>query len=328
VKIAMPYYFTTEIYAGLEQRGGMPLSLPRYERDGIWRGDRTEYDARLWTSFQSNDVAPALGVAVETTGLSWFSGRLTYRRVENTGTSNVSAFASDLGAPTTYDGWRVSQERVGLAMAATAMGVGGIKTGFAYDLYVARMSNIFASIDAYVERRVTVSADYDYYVPTFDGDSIWNFFLSSPMNDLSVRASWDITERCILAGGLRGRVFTSNELEPMGGGNLSARYRWGEGQLGARGALDFAKKAERAGMDVYGERVFETRYVLQARAGVWQWNDAQRPDRNAVSTQYVIGAGYKIMPRSLALAEFEHDINRLSGQRVRVMFWLNLAVTK
>ncbi|MCL2722896.1 MAG: hypothetical protein FWD69_00515 [Polyangiaceae bacterium] len=334
VKITTPYYFATEIYGGMEQRGGMPLSLPRYERDGIWRGDRTGYDTGSWTSFQQNDVAPAYGFAIETTGLSWLHGRLTYRRVENTGSSNVAAFASSPGTSTTYDGWRVSQERVGFAMDATLANVGGAKAGLAYDMYIARMSTLFASVDAYVSKRVTVSADYDYYVPTFDADSIWNFFMPSPMNDLSVRANWDATEKLSIAGGLRGRVFMvqtaaeDSEFEPMGGGDVSVRYRWGEGQFGARGAGDFAMSSDRIGMDVYGERVLETRYVLQGRAGVWQWNDADRTSRSAVSAQYVIGAGYKLMPRSLALAEFEHDINRLSGQRFRLMFWLNLAVTK
>jgi len=356
VKVTTPYYFAVEVYGGLEQRGGMPLSLPRYERDGVWRGDRTGYDAGLWPLFQQSDVAPAYGVAVETVGLSWLHGRLSYRRVENTGTSNVTAFANaanaanGVGTQATYDGWRVSQERVGYAMDATLANVGGIKAGFAYDMYVARMSTVFASIDAYVSKSVTISADYDYYVPTFDADSIWNFFLPAPMNDLSVRANWNATDKWSLAASLRGRAFmapaaatgsatsttglaqdnasSSGAFEPMAGGDVSVRYRWGEGQFGARGAGDFALSSDRIGLDAYAERVLETRYVLQGRVGLWQWNDAERPDNNAVSAQYVLGAGYKLMPKSLVLAEFEHDSNRISGQRFRVMLWLNLAVTK
>jgi hypothetical protein len=40
----------------------------------------------------------------------------------------------------------------------------------------------------------------------------------------------------------------------------------------------------------------------------------------------VLGAGYKFSDRSRTLLEWEHDINRLAGQRFRVMAWLNVAV--
>ena len=193
--------------------------------------------------------------------------------------------------------------------------------------------------------------DYDYYVPTFDADSIWNFFLAMPMNDLGMRASWDATDHLALSAGARARAFslqTENEaventapngistgnyfpkgsLDVMGGANLAARWHFGEGALGARANADFARNGERVGMDIYGERTLETRYVLSARTGVWQWDDKLRPDRDAASFQYVLGAGYKVLPRSLVFVDFEHDMNRLVGHRFRGMLWLSLAVSK
>ena len=351
VKVTTPWYVAAEVYGGLEQRGGMPLSTPRYERDGVWRGDRTGYDPSLWPAFQPNDVAPAVGVALESAGFTWLHGRATYRRVYNTGASSVSPFGSGLRQPAVYDGTRVSQERIGYAFDGTLANLGGIKGGLAYDLYAGRMSNVFASVDGYVSRRVTVGLDWDYYVPTFDGDSIWNFFMAMPMNDLSARAAWDATDHVAISGGLRGRAFQvqtkeadtdaptspnglsdasyypSSGLDPMGGGNLAARYRMGEGSIGARGAADVARTGNRLGMDVYGERTLETRYVLNGRAGVWHWDDQLRPDRDATSFGYVAGAGYKLFPRSLVLAEFEHNMNRIAGQRFRVMIWLTLALS-
>ena len=41
----------------------------------------------------------------------------------------------------------------------------------------------YASIDAYAGERLTVSLDYDYYIPSFDADSIWNFFAGQPSSD-------------------------------------------------------------------------------------------------------------------------------------------------
>ncbi|MBX3190220.1 MAG: hypothetical protein KF819_24690 [Labilithrix sp.] len=354
VKITTPYFFAAELYGGLEQRGGMPLSTPRYERDGVWRGDRTGYDPSLYPSFQPNDVAPAYGAALESAGFTWLHGRLTYRRVHNTGASNASQFANGLRAPVAYDGTRISSERLGYAFDGTLPDVGGVKGGLAYDLYNARFANIFGSLDVYASNKVTLSLDYDYFAPTFDGDSIWNFFMSMPMNDMGVRASWDATDKLAIAGGLRGRAFQlqteperestvqntspnnlaagnyypSSAIEPMAGGNLAARYRWGEGSLGARGSGDFSKNGSRLGLDVYGERTIETRYVVSARTGLWRWDDELRPDRDATSFQYVLGAGYKLFPRSLAFAELEHNMNRIAGHRFRVMLWLTLAVSK
>jgi hypothetical protein len=122
--------------------------------------------------------------------------------------------------------------------------------------------------------------------------------------------------------------FPSSALEPMGGGNLSGRYRIGEGQIGARGAADVSRNGRRLGLDLYGERTLETRYVLQARAGVWTWDDGLRPDRDATNVGYVLGAGYKLFPRSLVLADFQHDMNRIAGQRFRAMLWLSIALSK
>ncbi len=356
VKVTTPYYFALEAYGGLEQRGGMPFSTPRYERDGIWRGRGTSQDGYagdLWPAFQPSAIAPAIGFAAESAGFTYLHGRATYRRVYNTGGSNTSEFANGIRNPSTYDGTRISQERIGYAIDGSLPELGGAKAGFAYDLYVKQMANIFASVDWYTSRKVTLSLDYDYYQPTFDGDSIWNFFMAMPMNDLGARAAWDPSSRVSIAGNLHVRAFTlatkaednqgsptspnglsdanyypTSKLDPVGGANLSARYHIGEGAIGGRGAADVARSGDRLGLDVYAERTLETRYVFQGRVGVWQWNDKLRPNRDATDLGYSVGAGYKLLPRSLVLADFQHDMNRLAGQRFRAMLWLTIALSK
>jgi hypothetical protein len=112
------------------------------------------------------------------------------------------------------------------------------------------------------------------------------------------------------------------------GGSLAARYKFGEGVYGVRGSGNFGDGGDRVGGDVYGERILETRYIFSARASLWQWDDKLRPDRSATSFGYVAGAGYQLAQRSRAMFEFDHNMNRLVGQRFRAMIWLTVAVTK
>jgi hypothetical protein len=355
--ITTPYFFKAEVYGGLEERGGMPLTTSQFEPDGVWRGNRGSFDPSLYTAFQPARLAPAYAVALESTGVTWIHGRLTYRRVENTGSVNTSEFASGLFPATLYTGSRVSSEKIGYAMDASLSKLGGAKAGIVYDLYRGDVTSLYGSLDAYLGTRVTVSADYDYYVPSFDGDSIWNFFATEPTNDLGLRANVDVNDRLSIAGGGHVRIFSVQTAEftstnalatpspyytaasmlsyfPTNGhpfdegGDLHARWRTGETELGLRAAGDFGDEGDRVGGDINAEHVIETRYVVSGRTGVWQWTDKLQPDRDATSFNYVLGVGYRFAERSQAKIEWEHDINGLVGQRFRLMLNLTLAVAK
>ena len=101
VRVTTPAYFAVEAYGGLEVRGGLPFSgsVGRWEADGVWRGDRSGIDPTQYPSFQQDDVAPAIGVALETTGVTWLHGRLSYRRVYNTNDSIVTQFVERRSQP-------------------------------------------------------------------------------------------------------------------------------------------------------------------------------------------------------------------------------------
>ncbi len=351
VKVTTPVHLTAEAYGGFEVRGGLPLSTGRFERGGIWRGDRTGYDPTLYPSFQPTSLAPAWGVGVETAGWSWLQAKVSYRRVYNTGGSSLSQFQSGLLTPATYDGTRISQERIGGSLNLNLSNWGGVKSGMVYDLYLATVTQVFASLDAYVTKRVTVSADYDYYQPSFDADSIWNFFGAEPMNYVALRANVDATEKFSISASGYGRAFNV-QTEPTRtnssprltdlynpsiyptngspfdvGGTASARYRSGNLTLSAKGSGNFGDGGQRVGGDVYGERLFGGRYVLSGRASLWSWDDKLRENRDSVSGGYMAGIGYHLAPRSRAGLEFDHYMNSLVGHRFRLVFSLNVAVT-
>ena len=359
VSVTTPYFVKAEIYGGLEQRGGMPLSTSRFEADGIWRGDRPNYPPGLYPEYHQATVAPAIGAAIESTGVTWIHGRLTYRRVYNTGESDVTLFQSGLYAPAAYNGTRISSDRLGYAMDANWKEYGGIKGGLVYDFYRSEITTGYASIDAYAGQKVTISADYDYYVPSFDADSIWNFFAGEPHNDVGLRANVNVTEHLSIAanGHVRaysvqtapftpgvvkpnvylpsatysttsGTYFPSNGQPFDEGGNLSVRWKTGETLLGLHGSGDFGDEGDRVGADASGEHVFDARYIVRARAGVWQWQDNLQPTRDATGFQYVAGLGYRFAPRSVGSVEWEHDLNGLVGNRFRVMLGLTLGLMK
>jgi hypothetical protein len=348
--VTTPYYVKAEVYGGVEQRGGLLGASSRFEGDGVWRGSRADYGPLLYPAYQPENYGPAVGVALESTGVSWLHARLTYRRVYDTGTSNTAQFF--YGIPpeqTTASGARISSEKIGYAVEANLPSVGGIKGGIVYDFYRSEVTSAYASVDVYAGKQVTIAADYDYYQPSFDGDSIWNFFDSQPRSDVGLRATFDATKELAFSADAHVHVFgvDTTQFEPQSepiylgtgifptnshsldeGGSFLARWRTGETHVAANARGDFGSEGDRVGADLSGEHVFETRYIVGGRIGLWQWKDSLQPDRETTSFQYVASLGYRFLPRCRGTVEFEDDINGLVGQRLRLMLLLNLAVSK
>lgn len=355
-RVTTPAYFALEAYGGLEVRGGLPFSgsVGRWEADGVWRGDRSSMDPTQYPSFQQDDVAPAMGVALETAGVSWLHARLSYRRVYNTGDSIVSQFQNGDLSPVTYSGTRISQEKLGYSLNANAPKLGGINGGVVYDFYANTTSNVWASAEVYLGKKIVASLDYDYYQPTYDADSIWNFFATYPMNDVGARVLWNATSKLSFAAGGHVRAFQDSPIASTdpnatsripgadtivgvipqytfnGGGTLSARFRRKDTLLTLNGSGNFGDQGNRAGADVSGEHVFDARYVLTGRIGYWQWKDNLRPDRVSSYGSFgaVIGGAYRFFHNSQVGIEWENDMSELVGWRVRVLAYMRLAVTQ
>jgi len=190
-RVTTPFFVQLEAYGGLEQRGGLPLSSDRFEAQGVWRASQVSGvpNASLYPSLQPADRAPAFGVALESDGPSWLHGRLTYRRVYNLGDTSTAQFPDATGTYATTSGAHVSQDRLGYAMSGSLPGVGAIRGGFAYDLYRMLVSEAQGAVDVHIGERVTLGADVDYVLPTFDADSIWNWFTHDPSTTLQARAA-------------------------------------------------------------------------------------------------------------------------------------------
>ncbi|MGK3964380.1 hypothetical protein WMF38_09415 [Sorangium sp. So ce118] len=381
IRVTTPYYVQLEAYGGLEQRGGLPLSTSRYERQGVWRGsrrgfgsDQTQPDSPAdFPSYQEAALAPAFGVALESAGPSFLHGRLTYRRVYNLGSSITQQFPDQDGGVQTTDGSRISQERLGYAADINKADLGGIKGGVTYDLYNQLVGSFYGGLEVYAGSRVTLGADVDYFVPTFDADSIWNWFTHAPITTITGRVAVDITREVDVAAwggtrmwtaegnpeefgadqcetaGLRRDCLGTTVLDPSSDSdledfardeanraatittdvlaNLAGRYRTRTSTVELRGMLQTGERGRRTGGDLSGEkRLHGQRYALGARVSLYDWEDPLRPDRSATSFGYVLGAGYRPGEVADFKLEWEHDMNRLVGQRFRVVGLVNLRV--
>jgi hypothetical protein len=362
VRLQAPYVHV-EAYGGFEQRGGLPLSLGRYERNGVWRGDRQQGldgSPDAFGMFLEAGKAPAFGVALESAGPHWIHGRLDYRRVYNTGAVAASYLPGPGGQLRTFHETRTSSERLGYAIDGTVGDYGAGKGGVVYDLYNQFFSSYYVNVDGFVTQRVTVGADWDYFRPTFDGDSIFNWFTQTPITTLTGRGAWQVNDQLDLAlnGGVRWWATDDDPgspttLPPGEGGRASdqgaladpraektgrltdalgsahGRYRWSTGKATLRGVFEVGERGRREGVDVGGERYFRGgKYGATLRGSLFDWRDELRPDRSATSVGYVVGGIWRPGPMADVLLEWEHNMNRLVGQRYRVLAVVNVAVNR
>lgn len=338
-----------EGYAGFEQRSGLPLlGSARYQADGVARGSREDLRADQWTSYlEQSELAPAFGVALETHALSFLHARATYRRVNQSDRVLVSPFAGEDGALRYYGEDRISSERAGASVRLEDFDLGTLAASGVYDLYLGQASEYSVSADGYLGERFSVGLDHEYYLPTFDADSIFNFFSRSAQTTERARVSIIFSRRldAAVSGGLRSFA-TEGEPESYAEtgdrssayqydlfATLGGRYRWNDGSVRLDLVADGGAYGHRTGGDLSTRKTFASGYYdTLVVLSLYDWKDGLRPDREATSFAYVIGAGLHpgldFFNRGRLGVEFEHAMNRLVGQRYRVLATLDLSVLR
>lgn len=344
VRIGMPAGLSVEAYGGLEVRGGLPLSSPRFERDGIWRGSRNGLDANAWQGYTETLFAPAYGANLEWAHRLDAHIKLAYRRVDNTGTVRADAFAPRERAQL-VQGARISSERLAASADANLGRFGAVRAGAVYDLVLTAPTSFYGTLDAFVTRTLTISADYDFLRPSFDGDSIWNYFVTYPSYDTGLRATFAPGRHWSFSGGVHARalfepalgtaettetrglsVTPDSDTRWNGGGHLAARYSYDTGRYGLRGETTQGPEGHRTGADLFAERTIDARYILSGRLSLYDFESKTRPDRSALSLGMVGGVGYQLTARARTMFELENNVSATYGQRWRVLASLGIAV--
>jgi hypothetical protein len=347
VTLAAPGYLRLEAYGGFEQRAGLPLlTTPRFQADGVARGSRDDLRGDQWTSYlEQSRVAPALGVALETADVNWLHARVTYRRVTNSDTVVVSPFADENGNLRTTSGSRVSSEKVGASLRIVPFPAAALAGSVVYDLYSRVFATQALALDVFPARWAVLGLDYERIVPTFDADSIFNWFAHSAMTSFTARADGRLSRRldAAVTGGTRlyqtlgdpatystdpNQEAIRRELDPFA--TLAGRYRYNDGSVSVRGQAEVGDRGHRVGGDVTSKKTFDAGYYdTLVVLSLYDFNDELRPDRYATSFSYVLGLG--ILPNALGArsrlgVEWEQSMNRLVGQRYRILATLDLSV--
>ena len=352
VMLTTPAYVALEAYAGFEQRGGLPmLSSSRFEAGGVSRGDRSALGFGQSPSFlQESKLAPAYGFAIETSGVPFLHSRFSYRKVINRDAVLVSPFLDNGGGLTYALGDRTSSERLGYSLRADKSDLGAVLGSIAYDLYNQRVSQYNAGLDWFASDRAVMGASVDYFLPTFDGDSIFNWFAHRGTTSGTLRADLAFSQQFELAASGGARMFTT-EGDPASYATGSAasldqnsrtfdylatfggRYRFWDGSLALNTMAEAGAAGHRYGGDITGRKLFDGGYYDSlAVLSLYDWEDALRPDRGATSFSYVLGGG--INPNFLSFSkgrlgvEWEHTMNHLVGQRFRMLATLNFSVLR
>jgi hypothetical protein len=344
--------FALSGFAGFEQRQGLPmLASGRFSAEGVWRGNREGLDSNKYPAFlDESALAPAFGAALETARFSKFYSKVSYRKVENRSTVLVSPFFNPGEVPRTFSGSRTSSERVGYGGRWEAPGPAAVTGRAVYDIFNRAVSDADLTLDWYPTAALGIGTDVNYYYPTFDGDSIFNWFTHRGMTTAEARVDFARPGEYELAAA-SGARWSETEGEPasygvaMGQaepsratqrtlsflGRASGRYHFGPGTLSLDTSLERGEGRHLMGADLTTRRALQGgRYDTLILASLYDWADELRPERSATSFTYVLGAGVRPGPgligRGRLGLQWEHTMNRLVGQRIRLLFTLDFTV--
>jgi hypothetical protein len=331
VELTLPVHLALSGFAGFEQRPGLPtLSAGRFGAEGVWRGNRDGLELGQYPAFlEESALAPAAGAALEIVGLQSFHSKLSYRKVQNRSAVLVSPFFDGASELRVYRGARTSSERVGYSARVDLAALGATSVQAVYDLYNQRLSDATLDLDVYAAPSLSIGADLDYYYPTFDGDSIFNWFTHHGMTTAEGRVSYvprgpvDVA----LSSGLRWFDDTGRDVLA----SASGRYRFGVGSVALDFSAEYGEIGHRVGGGLTTRRVFEGgRYDALVSASAYDWDDTLRPTRSATSFSYVLGGGVRpgtgFISRGRLGFEWEQTMNRLVGQRFRLLATVDFTV--
>jgi len=332
VSFAPGQLFELAAYSGFEQRGGLPLmSTGRYEAGGVFRGSREGLSASQWPGYlQSTSLAPAVGASFVLLAVPGLRARLDYRRVWQRDQVVTSPFLDSDGKLATSSVSRISTERAGVGLGYDFGASASVDAATVHDLYRSKWIERRAALQVRVSERLLASVNYQYRLPTYDADSIFNWF--GAVGSTLVRARLAMELRQDLTLGMTGgtRWYSA----PSGTGSVRGA---GEGQLDALGGIDATWHSQRSTLRLAqttevgdaGDRWIGDAWISH-RLGdlnlepsilltLARWRDRLRTEFNSTVLTYVLACRFSPSNAPTFGVDWEHSISDVALQRFRIV---------
>jgi hypothetical protein len=320
-------------YAGFEQRGGLPLmSTGRYEAGGVFRGNRDGMGASEWPSYlQSTSLAPAVGASLVLLAVPRLRARLDYRRVWQRDQVVTSPFLDTNGNLATTSVSRVSTERAGLGLGYDFGAGAGADGAAVYDLYRSKLVEHRAAMQARLAAPITLSLNYQYRLPTYDADSIFNWFGAVGSTVTRVRVGIDLRRDWNLGATAGIRWYGAPLASATSGGQLHGAERDGLGSIDSTWHSPelMLRVAQTAEMGDAGDRwVGDAMVTYRVNGGtvapsaivsMARWRDRLRSDFNSTVFTYVLGCRFSPTGAPRFGLDWEHSMSDATQQRFRLV---------
>ncbi len=335
VELKSPFHVSIEAWGGLNVTGAAPFDSPIYRADGIALSGNT---LGSLAARQEDALQPTFGIAAKLYGFRDLMTRISYSRTMS------FTQAQRPGEPNSG----VVDEKVAWTTRGRLFSGKLIPWfGLRYNLLVGRLDEIQAGARFQMGGH-GVQAEYVMSAPTFDGDSIWNVFATSPFND--ARLSYDFMWKRV-SSYARGfvRMFDQEQTSQSGakpptdlatslayGANAGARLGFSRGHVRLDTYYEDGFGGRKVGVDVASQvRVFGSGEMklndwgsaiwLDGRVSYVNFRDDLRPDDRADSFG-VQGGGRWTFYRGMSLHLLvEENVNRIYSSQFRALAMFEVA---
>ncbi len=183
VRAETPWYFAVELLGGLEAINGTG-TINQQALDGSIEGNPNPCFDDVCTGYDVEDPMPrmVIGLGLSLIDLTYTQLDLKFREIVWIG-PGVGSDGSEQGY-----GDNVSQMRVGGSFSQRITEGLFVHGGASYDMYLSLLNEVRGGVRYRPIHMVEVEAGYTYVIPTFDANSIWNFFSWRPINRIEERA--------------------------------------------------------------------------------------------------------------------------------------------